>query len=294
MKFLYFVIVSSLSIFSFSSMAEVQKPYSVFLKAGTILTKLSDKSEVILSEGIYAKVLEKNFNKRDLFYVYDKNGVALFQVAAQDLVEITEDTKLLPSHDAQKIYPAKLDFKADNKFALFNSQLNVHIDSLAVSNLNDIYNDQIGNVVSFRYEARTFYISNLPLDFGLSLNYQSAYWKNDIEQVKLSILSLGPQFRFKFKNYNDFNISGVFGAEIAPIYNGSSATHKDKYSASLFDLGIESEWHAPIGVFSFGSHFRHHRIALLESDRTSTNFLPKEFSLSSVGVMFGYKIEWDL
>lgn len=294
MTFLLFVIISSLSIFSFSSMAEVQKPYSVFLKAGTILTKLSDKSEVILSEGIYAKVLEKNFNKRDLFYVYDKNGVALFQVAALDLVEIIEDTKLLPSYDAQKIYPAKLDFKADNKFALLNSQLNVHIDSLAVSDLNDIYNDQIGNVVSFRYEARTFYISNLPLDFGLSLNYQSAYWKNDIEQVKLSILSLGPQFRYRFKTFSDFNIFGIFGAEIAPIYNGSSDTHKDKYSASLFDLGIESEWHAPIGVFSLGSHFRHHRIALLESDRTNIQLLPKEFSLSSVGVMFGYKIEWDL
>lgn len=280
--------------FSFSLSAEELKPYTVYLKPGKVLTDLSDQSEVVLAKGIYAKVLELNPNRRNLFYVYDKNGKAKYETTSEDLVEIAGDIKILPGIDAEKIYPPKSVFRTENKTALFDTQLNIHFDNLQLSNLNEIYSDQIQNVLATRYEARTLYVSDLPVNFGLSLNYQSAYWKNDIETVKISILSLGPHFQYKFFKNENFVAHALLGAELAPIYQGTSATYTDEYSAVLYDLGVETEWSSPIGLISVGSHFRHHELTLTKSDRPNLALTPKEFSLNSLGFMIGYKIEWSL
>jgi hypothetical protein len=292
----FLLILTSLlfSLPAFSLVAQGAQPYTVFLIAGSVLTKITDKSEVILSKGIYVKVLEINPKRRDLFNVYDKNGVIQYQATAIGMVEIADDIKILPGIDAEKVHPPKSIFKASNTFAKFDSQLSLHFDTLQVSSLNNIYNDQISKVLATRYEVRTLYVSELPVEFGFSFNYQSAYWKNDFEEVKISILSLGPQFKYKFYDTEKFNLSGLIGAEIAPIYRGSSALYTDDYSATLLDLGMESEWASPLGILTLGSHFRHHQVALTESNRPNLALVPKEFSLNSLGFMIGYKIEWSL
>ena len=291
MKFITLLLIVLISL---SLSAEELKPYSAYIKAGAVLTKLADQSLLILSEGLYVKVLEINPKKRDQFIVYDKSGVAKYQVGALDLVEVAEDYKILPVYEAKKVYPPKSDFKTENKFAKLDSQFNFHVDSLSLSSLNNIYNDQISSVISPRYEIRTLYVSNLPLEIGFNLNYQSTYWKNDIEEVKLSILSLGPQFKYNFNEFKNFKLAGLFGAEIAPIYQGISGAFKDQYSATLYDLGVESEWNYSFGIFTLGSHYRLHRLALSETNRINNEFLPKEYTISSFGIMFGYKIEWEL
>lgn len=291
MKFFLMMLIFGCSI---PLMAREQKPYTVFLKAGTLLTSLKDQSQTSLSKGIYAKVLELNPKKRDLFHVYDKNGVAQYQVSAEGVVEVAEDNKILPTLNAEKIYPPKSILKVENKFAQFDSQLNLHFDVLGVSSLNTIYGDQISTVFATRYEARTLYVTGLFVELGFGLNYQSAYWKNDTENIKLSILSLGPQFKFKFYDRDDFEAHALIGAEMTPIYQGSSALYNDKYSATLFDLGVESQWQSPVGIISFGGHFRHHEVALTESSRPNLQVVPEEFSLNSLGFMIGYKIKWSL
>ena len=279
---------------SFAVFAEGPKPYTVFLREGTLLINLKNNSEVVLPKGIYAKVLELNPKRRNRFYVYDQNNVALFETSSEGVVEIADDIRILPDLDSEKIYPPKSEFKSSDSIALFESQLNLHFDSLQVASFNEIYNDQISSVLATRYEIRTLYVSDLPFKFGFNLNYQSAYWKNDLEEVKLSILSVGPQFKYKFYKTNTFNAHAIFGAELALFYEGRSSTFTDKYSAQLFDLGIESEWLSPLGVLTLGTHFRHHEVALSESNRGNLQLIPKEFSVNSLGIMLGYKIEWGL
>ena len=277
-----------------SLQASEAKPYLVYIKPGSILTKISDKSEVKIDKGIYAKVLELSKTKREQFYIYDKEGDAKYIVDSINLVEVSDDIHILPDINAEKTFPVQSIFKTENKLANYHSQINLHFDNLKLSELNNIYNDQISNVLATRYEIRTLYVTNLLFDFGLGLNYQSAYWKNDVEQVKLSILSLGPHFRYNAYTNNDFNLNIVGAGELAPIYQGRSTLYTDKYSAMLYDLGIESEWETFIGKLSIGSHFRHHSIALTESNRSDLQVTPSEFSLNSLGIMIGYKIEWEL
>lgn len=294
MKNFIFVFSFLISFFFNLSQAYELKPYTVYLKPGTVLTTISDNSEVILSKGIYTKVLELSKTRRDNFYVYDKNGVAKYIVNSLNIVEIAKDVSLLLDINAEKIYPEKSIFKTENKSAVYQTQLNLHFENIQLSELNNIYSDQIQNVLSTRYELRTLYITNLFFDFGLSLNYQSAYWNNGVEQLKLSILSLGPHFRYHAYKNENFNLNVLIGGELAPIYQGQSAQYTDKYSAMLYDIGVESEWDTFVGKLSLGSHFRHHSIALTESTRPNLQATPSEFSLNSFGIMIGYKLEWEL
>lgn len=269
-------------------------PYTVYLKEGTVITGIKDHQSVALSKGIYAKVLELNPQRRDQFYVYDNSGVARYLTSAKGIVEIENDIRILPNINAARIYPPKSALKATDKIARFDSQLSLHFDNLGVAPFNDIYSDQIANVISTRYEVRTLYVSQLPFKFGFNMNYQSAYWKNDFEQVKLSILSFGPLFKMNVYQTDRFNAHALFGAEIAPIYEGVTSRFKDKYAAQLYDLGIESEWMSPMGILTFGSHFRHHEVSLTQSNRINLEEMPKEFAVNSLGLMLGYKLEWEL
>jgi hypothetical protein len=275
-------------------MAEDLKPYTVYLKAGTELTSTKDQSVSILSKGIYASVLEINPKRRTLFNVYDKNGIVRYQTTSEGVVEIENDIKLLPGLNAEETYPAKSVFNAENKVAKFGSQFNIHFESFQLSHFNEIYKDEITSVFSQRYEVRTLYNPEWPLKFGFGLNFQNAYWKNNIESIRLSILSLGPHFQYTFFESEDVSWSASTGVEIAPLYESSSSLYSDNYSAVLYDAGLESVWKSEYGLFSLGSHFRFHDIVLTKSNRPNRELKPKEYSLYTLGVMIGYKLEWDL
>lgn len=277
--------------------AEEKTPYTVYLKEGKRLIRLKDNTESILSKSIYAKVLELDVKRRDQFYVYDKTGKAIYLTDAYGMVEIADDIRLLPSLDAQKIYPPKSVFKAENKMANFDTQFSVHLDNLNLGTLNGIYSEEIQNVFSPRYEIRTLYAPAWPFHFGLNLNYQSSYWKNDSEEVKLSILSFGPVFQYNIIQDDEIKIKGLMGAETALIYSGTTDKYKDDYSALLLDLGIESEWRTTIGIVSLGAHYRHHELKLKKTSRDSTQFPSTGYSfysLNSWGASIGYTYEWGL
>jgi hypothetical protein len=293
MKILFLMTVQFLLIIS-AALAADPVPYTVYFRAGKKLIRLDNNHEYFVPKGIYVKVLELDPKRRDQFYVYDKSGKAVYITDAQDLVEIAEDIRLLPDLNAEKVYPPKSVFRSENKSANFDSQFSVHFDNLGLRSLNEIYADDIDSVLSTRYEARTIYLSDLPFHFGLSLNYQSAYWKNDIEEVKISILSFGPVFQYNIVNDDDLKIKALMSAETAPIYTGISANNKDYFSALLFDVGLESEWGTPLGVFSLGGHFRHHELKLKSTTRTNISLPPKEYGLNSFGATIGYKYEWSL
>lgn len=269
-------------------------PYTVYLKKGSMIKSLKDKKTYSLSEGKYVLVKELNPKRRDLFYIYDNDGNAVYETDAEGIVEIAPDIQLLPGINAEKIYPPKSAFKAADRMALFESQLSLNVETMDLKAFNDIYSDNITYVIANRFEARTLYISELPFQFGFNLNYQTAYWKNDYEEIKLSILSLGPQIKYKFFERDKFNAHALISVELAPFYQGNTDRFTDKYNAQLYDLGVESQWQTVLGKIALGGHFRHHQVALSQSDRLNIEEAPEEFAVNSIGFNIGYKLEWEL
>jgi hypothetical protein len=149
-----------------NTFANDKSPYLVYLKPGSILTKISDKTELTLVNGIYAKVLETNFSRRNIFIVYDKKGMAKYEASAGDILEIEEDVRILPKINAEISYPPQSTFKSNDKKANFDSQFNLHVDNLLTSGLNSVYDQNIVSIVGTRFEVRTLYNSELPINFG--------------------------------------------------------------------------------------------------------------------------------
>jgi hypothetical protein len=286
--FLFFLLISTVE-------AANRLPYLVFLKSGTILTRLTDREERQLSKGVYAKVLETNLNKRDHFIVYNKEGKAIYETSSLGILEIEKDIRILPNVDAEVIFPPQDKFKTNDKYILFDSQFNLHIENLKIGILDPLYSQNISSTIGPRYEFRTLYKSGLAVNFGIDVNYQPVEWSNDFgETTKLTIFSFGPQIERVIYNEDEFTLSILFSGEFAPIYKTKAGDFTDEYKAMLYDVGAEFIWSTQHGKWSFGTHFRHHDLILLSTNRAELNPIPEEISLSSVGAMVGYKYEWEL
>lgn len=279
----------------FSVVAEEGKPYKVFLKSGSELTKIKDKKKVVIERGIYAFVLETSPTRREIFNVYDKEGKIQYQTLASSIVEIEDDIRVLPKANAEISYPAPTIEHGYNEKFYFDTQFNTHLDNVDISQLNGIYTQgSSSSTIGNRFELRTLYISELPVNFGLGLNYQRASWNNEADDINLSILSLGPQIQHYIYEDKEKAVSLHLGAEYAPIYKTTSGESAEKYKAIVLDLGIESLWDTRFGKWSLGAHFRRHDLTLTSTTRANAIALPEEIIINTIGGMLGYKYEWEL
>lgn len=270
------------------------KPYKVYLKPGTILTSLRTKEDQRITRGIYVFVLETNPLKRDHFIVYDKAGKPAYETTALGIVEIEKDVAILPDVDAEIIYPEPSVFKSNNKHAFFDTQFNIHLDNINPSPFNTLYGTEFSSTVGNRFEVRTLYNSELPVNFGFSLNYETASWSNENGDLKLAALSFGPHLQHYVYEKEDVAVSILFGAEYAPSYKTTSSEFTDKYNAVMLDLGAEILWGTRFGKWSAGAHLRRHDLSLTSSTRTNINPVSEDITINSIGAMLGYKYEWDL
>lgn len=163
---------------------------TVYIKPNTFLISIEDNKDVLFEKGFYAQV-EESAPRSSTYYVYDKAMHRRYTVNALDFARVEDEFKPLPKLNANEDQRPKNYFKKNDEFFPIDIQFNIHYDNFQLSELNEIYSDNITSVNSTRYELRSFYRSELPFDFGLGLNYQSAYWQNDVETIRLSILSFG-------------------------------------------------------------------------------------------------------
>lgn len=281
-------------IFLSNILAAELKPYKVYLKPGTVLTGLKDQKDVRITRGIYVFVLETNVLKRDHFIVYDKAGKPAFETTALGIVEIQKDIALLPDVDAEVIYPEPSVFRSNNKHAFFDTQFNMHFDNINASPFNTLYGTEFSSTLANRFELRTLYTSSLPVNFGLSLNYETASWSSENGNMELSAISFGPHLQRYIYEKENVAVSILFGAEYSPNYKTTTSEFTDKYHATMLDLGAEVLWGTSFGKWSAGAHIRRHNLSLTSSSRTDFYPVPEDITINSIGAMLGYKYEWDL
>lgn len=270
------------------------KPYKVYLKPGTVLTGLKDKKDFRITRGIYVFVLETNLLKRDHFIVYDKSGKPDYETTALGIVEIEKDIAVLPDVDAEVVYPEPSIFQSNNKHAFFDTQFNVHLDNMNASPFNTLYGTEYSSTMGTRFELRTLYTSELPVNFGLSLNYETASWSSEDDRLDLTALSFGPHLQHYVYEKDDLAVSLLLGVEYAPTYQTKSLEFTDKYHAVMLDIGAEVLWQTSFGKWSAGAHLRRHDLSLTSTSRTDLNPASEDLTLNSIGAMLGYKYEWDL
>jgi len=277
-----------------TAFADEAKPYRVYIKPGAILKKISDKHSYALPRGIYAFVLDRDYSRQENLFVYDKKGNPLYEVDGNDIVEIESDIALFPTSKADIRYPIPSTFKASNKQFYFDTQFNVHFDQISTSKLSELNDQNINSAIGNRFEIKTKLLTLFPVDFGITVNFESSTWSSEIEDVSLAIFSFGPYIQKSLYEEDNFSFFLNIGAELAPIYETKSTNYKDKFQGVLLDLGADGLWDTQYGKWSLGVHYRHHDLTLLNGENKNTPLVPENFAISTIGLIIGYKYEWKL
>ena len=273
-----------------------REPYQVYLKPKSILIALDDHKEIVTQKGMYVWALEENPNNRSSFWIYNNKKEKMYITSANNIFEHDPELRLLPSEQERenKMYWQKRIRQEPDENLAFDTNVAMHAEQLFMGDFNGIYLNETGNNQAIRYEMRTLYKTGLPWQLGLNLNLQNIFMQNGGEDVRLTILSLGPSFSYSFYQNNTYTLALLASAEIAPIAKASSALNTDNYSNHIYDVGLEGSFPTTYGFFTLGTHLRQQFLEMHDTTRNNLGVVPNECKITSLGISLGYKIDWDL
>lgn len=289
-KIFFLILISRFNLIGAKDNSE--EPFQVYIKPHSRLSNLTYTSYVETAKGIYAFVIEKDHVARSEFWVLDKKGEKQYQVYSKDIVEIKDDVNILPNEIGSKTYPpASLEKIIDNKLQL-ESEISLHFDSLKMSPIQNINADSIDNVLAPRYQLTTNFIPLLPINAGITMSLQEAAWKDQNQlTTQINIFSIGPNFKYRILEDNNYTAAATFSYEFALNYKSSSSNFSNSFSAYIWSLGIVNEFKTILGPIQVGFDYRKHYLQLKDVNST---YPSDEYSISSVGAYIGYKINWEL
>lgn len=286
-------LILNLLFFHFSFAENInQTPFRVYIKPNAKLSDLTYSEILKTSKGIYAQVLEKDHVARSEFWVLDKKGEKRYIVSSKDIVEINENINLLPNELGSISYPQKnLVFDNDHEMN-FESELSLHFDTLNLSPLQTVNDNQVQSILAPRYQLTTNYVSTLPINVGMKLSLQEAAWKNQNQVTgQLTILTYGPNLKLRMIEDEKYSATATFSYEYALTYQATSSIGTNTFSAYLWSFGIVNDFRTAIGTIQLGTDYRKHYIQLKNVNNNNSS---DEFSISSIGAYLGYKINWSL
>lgn len=270
------------------------EPYLVYIKPNARLTQISDNAIVKSRKGFYAKVYELNPENRTQFYVFDSSGEAKYIVEAKGIVEILGDIQLLPGEKGNITYPAKSNFRSANYTVPLESEFTVSFDQMNLAPLASFIKTEISDINVPRFKANILYKTEFPLNIGINFNYQATSWKDQNGTAStLTCISTGPEIKYRLFNTDDYFLSAITSFEFSPLYKISSDNSNDKFSAYMWNIGFNNHWKTDFGYFIIGMDFRKQFLTFKNSDHEN-DIKTEEYILTSAGINFGYKIDWEL
>jgi len=291
MSFQFFIL--SL-IFSYSIFAN-EKLETLYLKSESIIEEVAGTKVYKIKKGMLFYGKPVNPVDRKDFLIYDNlKKPSRFKVSSQFVSYIQDDIRLLPNEVGDKVYPPS-DYleQTSNHFLVYNSY-NLYLDNLFTSALNQIYSDELESIIAPRYSFNFLVKPELPVYFGGQINFQSLNWKNDFENVRMNILSFGPSFKYQFLKEQDMQVFIGTNFEYCPVYSATTESTKDRFSAYIYGVELNSDFQTFFGTMTLSTSFRNHHLTLSKSSRTDLELTPNEFNLKSFGISIGYKTEWEL
>jgi hypothetical protein len=289
-----FLIAILYSSFLLAESPPTQSPYIVLIPAGSILTAVNTGKKIVTDHDMKVYTLEESETERTVFGVYNNKMKKKYLTSALNIKDLDPDISLLPNMNVVTGKKKSNVFKSKDDEMQFESSFYLHVEQLSLSEFNTIYTSQNSNAKSTRFEFRTMYNTLASIRFGLNLNFQNIYWPNGNEQLRLSILSIGPNFSYQILKTSGPSLFFLVGAEIAPFAQNKSKLNVENYYAYAYDLGVEAEFPTDIGIIVLGSHYRNHLLLLKDSTRAIVGIYQKEYDLSSLGISLGLKVDWEL
>ncbi len=280
----------ALIFFSLSVAAEELESRSI--KKGAMLFSPDEKDIFILDKSRIFFVSYDDPENPLFVNIHDKNKKIVFKTKYENIENIDEILQLNPIFDHKAIYKKATTYQTINNDFKFNLLASYGYERVDISDLSEIYDANLENANANKFDIKVTFPSELGVNFALNLNYLNITWDNTENEYKFNTVNLGPQLEFPIQVFG-FNPSINLGAELSVISEIKTAGIKDKYTKSLWHMGIANDVETVFGKFNFELFYRLHDVLFKESSR-SLETANKEYTLSSFGISFGHRWDFNL
>lgn len=261
------------------------------IKSGSKIYSLDEKEAYQLSEPRFFYVSYDDPERPVFVTLYDRNKKEVFKTSYQNIEDVEAVVDINPKFDATTEYKNATRYQSDDKKFAFNLRPTLSFEKLSVSDLSDLYQSELSEANGNRFELKSVIPSNLGVDFGLSLSYQSIFWDNSEEEVQFSSLSAGPYLEMPLGKLGILEPSINFGVELSLSASGSSGIYRDDFSKTVWHIGLQNTYESSLGPIFAEIFYRKHDLVLNKTNRP-VETQSKSYSLTSFGLAVGYR--WDI
>lgn len=276
--------------------AEVILPtYQAVLKKGSKVKKLEDEKTWTLQKSIYVKA-RLQFPGAPYSLLLNKEGKAILATRTENLSSIESVTELYPTTDPTKSYVDSTAFRSINTSYDLETKFSVHLENSDAAYLSRFHSSQESNATSTRMQIESYFLSLLPLDFGLSLSYQTGSFGDERSGVRTSFLGtyFGPVVKAQVYQSEGSSLE-VFGkVEKSLSLQSDDGRTKNQFSSNAWSVGADWSTETFLGRFFLGVAYRVQRLSLKESSNAGLEIPSQKESLTGPSIFAGYRFKINL
>lgn len=273
----------------------IQPTYQAVLKKGAQVQTPNGKKNWTIAEPIYVNA-RLQYPGSPYTFLLGKDEEVILSTRSENLSSLERVTELFPTTDPTKNYVDATAFRSVNTSYDIETKLSFHLESSDATYLSRFHSSQEGSATSTRLQAESYFLSFLPLDFGLSLSFQSGSFGDELSNQRTSFSGayFGPVVKaLVYENEN--STIEVFGkAEKSLSLSTDDGETQNQFSSNVWSVGADWTTQTFLGRFFLGVAYRVQRFSLKETSNSNLRIPSQKESLTGPSVFLGYRFTINL
>jgi len=241
----------------------------------------------------------------EVIFVYDKNKQKRFKTNSINVVSIESDLDLKAKPKNYQEFKAPTQYQTKDTTLRLDNFVNFHYEYLQDEYLGDLFSSllpagtQLESNTFYaygtRFELKSFYKWDFPIEFGVNLNYQEGAWQGQAKGLVWRSVFFGPVAQYTLMKNENFSFNVQVSFQQSFFFKARSLTDNFtfNYSTNALELGLNTIWPTRFGDFVIGGSYRRAQASLKETtiplERNSERGLMQSWS-----IILGYNFEWEI
>ena len=241
--------------------------FPALLRERSVLTNIKTGEFVYTFRKSYIVAQEEEAGGGTII-IFDKEKNKAFKTNAINVIDLTKDLELHSKPMVYKEYEAQEKFNADDEALVISHSISVHGELVQDEYLADLFGSVLPDDVPLesetfyaygsRLEYKGYYRWQLPLEFGINLNYQEGQWLGQAEGLIWRSIFFGPIARYPIFKNEDFKLVFHMSFQKSLYYKATSLTDRFEftYSTNALEAGINFDIPTQYGSLIIGGAMR--------------------------------------
>lgn len=270
-------------------------PFRAVLRAGAELQKISDQTFVKINRSIYVQA-KLHQEGSPFTYLLNSSGEKIYLTRTVNLSSLEEVTTLYPTTDPTAIFSNKTPFREVDKIWQLETKLSLHLESTNAAYLASFHQGVESSASSQKMQIESFFDSDFPVDFGLSLSFQAGKIGEslDPDRVSFSGVYFGPVLKRQIGKTQKSSFDIFLKAEKSLSLTSEDQFFQNSFSSNVYSIGADWTYETFIGKFFVGALYRQQQLSLKDSTNPELLIPASKESLGGFGVYAGYRFTVSL